>query len=53
MVEMTELTNDEAVRYLHRRLERVGVIDKLRELGAEEGDEVTIGELTFAFTDES
>lgn len=52
MVAMTDLGNDEAVRYLQRRLERVGVIDRLRQLGAEEGDDVQIGDFSFSFTDE-
>jgi GTP-binding protein len=52
MVEMTDLANEEALRYLHRRLERLGVIEKLRQAGAQEGDEVTIGDLAFSFTDE-
>jgi len=52
LVAMTDLENDEAVRYLHRRLERIGVIEKLRNHGAHEGDTVTIGEVSFAFTDE-
>ena len=52
LVAMTDLNNDEAVRYLHRRLERIGVIAKLREHGAQEGDNVVIGEVSFAFTDE-
>ena len=52
MVAMTDLGNDEAVRYLHRRLQRIGVIDRLRELGAEEGDTVAVGEVEFAFSDE-
>lgn len=52
MVAMTDLKNDEAVRYLHRRLQRIGVIERLRELGAEEGDTVTVGEVEFAFSDE-
>ena len=52
LVAMTDLSNDEAVRYLHRRLERIGVIEKLRDLGAQEGDTVTIGEVSFSFTDE-
>jgi GTP-binding protein len=43
LVAMTDLENEEAVRYLHRRLERLGVIERLRELGAEEGDDVVIG----------
>ena len=52
MVAMTDLGNDEAVRYLHRRLQRIGVIDRLRELGAEEGDSVAVGDVEFAFSDE-
>ena len=52
MVAMTDLANDEAVRYLHRRLQRIGVIDRLRELGAEEGDTVAVGDVEFAFSDE-
>ncbi|MBI1757043.1 MAG: GTPase ObgE [Fimbriimonas ginsengisoli] len=52
MVEMTDLDNDEALRHLHRRLERMGVIARLREQGAEEGETVIVGEAVFAFTDE-
>ena len=52
MVAMTDLGNDEAVRYLHRRLQRIGVIDRLREMGAEEGDTVAVGDVEFAFSDE-
>jgi GTP-binding protein len=52
LVSMTDMESGEAVRYLHRRLERLGVIDKLREMGAEEGDSVVIGDFEFAFTDE-
>lgn len=52
MVAMTNLGNEEAVRYLHRRLQRLGVIEKLREMGAAEGDTVQISELQFSFADE-
>lgn len=52
LVAMSDLENEEAVRYLHRRIERLGVIEALRQLGAEEGDDVTIGTATFSFTDE-
>lgn len=52
LVAMTNLENDEAVRYLHRRLQRLGVIEKLREIGAEEGDTVYVGTAVFAFTDQ-
>ena len=52
MVAMTDLGNDEALRYLHRRLQRIGVIDRLRDLGAQEGDTVSVGDVEFAFSDE-
>jgi len=52
IVQMTDLGNEDAVRYLHRRLERIGVIDRLRKLGAEEGDNVRIGDAEFDFSEE-
>lgn len=52
MVAMTDLENEDALRYLQRRLQRIGVVEKLRELGAEEGEEVTVGDVVFTFTDE-
>jgi GTP-binding protein len=52
MVAMTDLSNDDAIRYLHRRLERIGVIDRLRKIGAAEGDLVKVGQVEFAFSDE-
>lgn len=51
MVAMTDLQNKDAVRYLHRRLDRLGVIDKLIDAGAQEGDTVYIGDHVFNFTD--
>lgn len=52
MVEMTDLQNEDALRYLHRRMQRIGVIDKLRKLGAEEGDNVRVGKTEFDFNEE-
>lgn len=51
LVAMTDLENEGAVRYLHRRLDKLKVIEQLRELGAVEGDDVLIGKVSFAFTD--
>lgn len=50
-VVMTDLGNDEALRYLHRRLERMGVIRRLRRLGAKHGDRVRIGDIQLGFVD--
>lgn len=52
MVSMTDLESRDAIRYLQRRLERIGVFDKLRKAGIEEGDSVMIGEFEFEFKDE-
>jgi GTP-binding protein len=51
LVVMTDLANEEAVRYLHRRLERMGVIRRLRELGAKQGDRVRIGGIELDFVE--
>src|SRR5579871_2856407 len=51
MVQMTQLDNDEGIRNLHRRFMRIGVIDKLREAGAAQGDTVRVGDVEFEFED--
>ncbi len=43
-VRQTDFSNDEAVGFLADRLQRLGVEDRLLELGAEEGDPVLIGD---------
>lgn len=52
MIAMTDLDNEEAVRHLHRRLDRIGVMERLRAAGAQEGDNVVIHDIQFTFTDE-
>jgi GTP-binding protein len=42
-VRQTDFSNDEAVGFLADRLNRLGVEDRLLELGAQEGDSVLIG----------
>lgn len=48
-VAMTKLDNEEAVRRLHRKLDRLGVLKVLKELGAEDGDSVRIGAVEFDY----
>jgi GTPase len=43
-VRQTDFSNDEAVGFLADRLNRLGVEERLLELGAQEGDAVLIGE---------
>ena len=52
MVAMTDFGNDEGLRYLHRGLSRMGVLDKLREMGAEEGDTVYVGDYELGFSED-
>jgi GTP-binding protein len=51
MVAMTDLDNRDAVRYLVRRLKRLGVVERLQELGIQEGDTVFLGGEEFSFAD--
>lgn len=53
LVLRTDTSNEHALRYLHRQLERMGVIQKLRALGAKHGDLVRIRDLEFDFWDEA
>jgi len=53
MVIMTQMNNEEAVAHLQRRLRRAGVEEALVRAGAVEGDEVTIGPVTFDFEPEA
>jgi len=51
MVVMTDLEHEAALRHLHHRLKRRGVIRALRRAGAKPGATVRIGELEFEFVD--
>lgn len=43
--------NEESLNYFHRSLRRMGVIDALREKGAQEGDTVVVGDMEFDFVE--
>jgi GTP-binding protein len=45
----TDMTNEEAVAYLQRKLDRMGVEARLRAAGATDGDTVHIGPVSFEF----
>ncbi len=51
LVAMTNLDNFDGVMYMYRRLRRIGVIDRLIELGTEEGDTVVVGDAEFTYTE--
>lgn len=52
LIAMTPLENPRAVRRLQRGLKRLGVEDALRREGAEQGDEVRIGDASFEYEPE-
>ena len=52
LIAMTQLQNEDAVSRLQRTLEKTGIINKLRTLGAKQGDTVRIGKAEFDFFDE-
>ena len=52
LIARTDLQNEDALARMQKSLERMGVVDRLRRLGAEEGDKVIIGEHEFDFSDE-
>ena len=52
MIAMTDMENEDGVRRLQRRLERLGVFDKLKKAGAEQGDTVRIRDVEFDYIDE-
>lgn len=50
LVAMTDMNNDYAVRRLMRRLERLGIIKALKDLGIQDGDTVRIGPVEFDYS---
>ena len=52
LVAMTNMENEAAVVRLQRTLDRSGVVNKLRAIGAKQGDTVRIGTIEFDFIDE-
>jgi GTP-binding protein len=51
VVAMADLTNDEAIAYVHQRFRRMGVERALARAGAQEGDLVRIGEIELEYAE--
>ena len=51
LVASVNFSNEESLNYFHRTLRRMGVIDALREAGAEEGSTICIDEMEFDFVE--
>lgn len=46
---LSDLTDPDAAEFVSRRLVRSGIVDGLRDAGAEPGDDVRIGSIVFTF----
>ena len=51
LMESVHFDDLESLNWFHRTLKKIGVIDALREAGAEEGSTVRIGEMEFDFVE--
>lgn len=51
VVAMADLTNDEAIAYVHQRFRRMGVERALARAGAQEGDTVRIGDIELEYAE--
>lgn len=51
LIQSVNFSDEESLNYFHRTLRRWGVIDALREKGAEEGDLVRIDDMEFDFVE--
>lgn len=52
VVAMSDLTNDDALDYVHQKMVRMGVEKAMRRSGVSQGDLVRIGEMEFEYKDE-
>ena len=52
VVKMTDFSNDEAVRYLQRRLDKMGLFKALRHFGARDGQTIFIGDVELEYRSE-
>lgn len=53
IVARTDINNEYAIRRMHRQLDKMGVIKRLRDMGVKEGDTVRIRDTEFEFSDEA
>ena len=51
LIRSVNFENEDSLNYFHRMLRKWGVIDALREAGAQEGDSVVIGGMEFDFVE--
>jgi GTP-binding protein len=51
LLDSVNFGDEESMNWFHRTLRRLGVIDRLREMGAGEGDTIVLGDMEFDFVE--
>lgn len=51
LIDSVNFGDEDSLNWFHRTLRRLGVIDRLREMGAGEGDTVVLGDMEFDFVE--
>lgn len=51
LIDSVNFDDEESLNWFHRTLRRAGVIDRLRQAGAKEGDTVVLGDMEFDFVE--
>ncbi len=51
LIDSVNFGDEESMNWFHRTLRRLGVIERLRTLGAKEGDTVVLGDMEFDFVE--
>ena len=53
MVAMADMENENALRRLQKSLDKIGINNKLKTLGAKDGDTVRIRDIEFEYEDDN
>ncbi|MEK7795748.1 MAG: Obg family GTPase CgtA, partial [Candidatus Hydrogenedentota bacterium] len=48
-MKMTDFSNEEAVRHMQKRLEKMGIFKALKRMGAQDGETIVIGEFELEY----
>ena len=51
LIDSVNFDDEESLNWFHRTLRRMGIIDRLREAGAKEGDTIVVGDMEFDFVE--
>ena len=51
LIDSVNFDDEESVNWFHKTLRRMGIIDRLREAGAKEGDTIVFADMEFDFVE--